>query len=503
VVLSDTARDAAALWVLHTWLVNCFFISPRAGVCSPVKGCAKSLLLDVFTHLVWRAQLTANVTPAAVFRVIDAHQPTLLIDEADTFLYDDDGLRGVLNGNRKSSQVLRTVGEQHEVRAFATYSACAIALIGQLPDTLHDRAIRLDLKRRLRSEMIEPYRPDRAGHLEVLARKEVRWVSDHADRVAAAEPEMPEGIINREADNWRPLLAIADVAGGEWPERARTAARAAHLAAADDDASLLELLLVDIRETFAVAGTTVKDMFGTEQIEITSANLTKALIQLVGRPWGEMGKSRKPLTQNRLARMLKPLAIAPEKVGPKDARVSGYVRAHFEEVFERYLTPLSAAGVKQPDIRTDADEISTSEISQPDTNPPGCPVANMQETQQPRDHGQMSGWKGGKGGKRHVSSRPKSDDLPYTGPVVEVPDHGPDPLDEHGAPRNTEPGLSRRRIQELADWYSDQSHQRYCEDRLDTATLDAELRMILREEVAFPEHVEVEFTRVMAEVFRV
>jgi hypothetical protein len=66
-----------------------------------------------------------------------------LIDEADTFLYDNDELRGVLNGNRKGSTVLRTVGDDHEPRAFATYSACAIAMIGALPDTLHDRAVTL------------------------------------------------------------------------------------------------------------------------------------------------------------------------------------------------------------------------------------------------------------------------------------------------------------------------------------------------------------------------
>jgi hypothetical protein len=71
------------------------------------------------------------------------------------------------------------------------------------------------------------------------------------------------------------------------------------------------------------------------------------------------------------------------------------------------------------------------------------------------------------------------------------------------SPLNDELGLSRRRIQELADWYSDQGHQRYSEDRLDTAELDAELRLILREEVAFPEHIEIEFERVIQRVFAV
>src|SRR5262249_29684956 len=163
------------------------------------------LFLDVLGRLLPRAQRTLNVTPAA-FRVIEEYQPTLLIDEADTFLNNDD-LRGILNGNRKGDTVLRTVGDNHEVRAFATYAGIVIALIGILPDTLHDRSVEIELKRRLAKERITPFRFDRADHLDVLARKAARWAADNAERVAAMDPVMPTGIINREADNWRPLVA--------------------------------------------------------------------------------------------------------------------------------------------------------------------------------------------------------------------------------------------------------------------------------------------------------
>jgi putative DNA primase/helicase len=109
-----------------------------------------------------------------------------------------------------------------------------------------------------------------------------------------------------------------------------------------------------------------------------------------------------------------------------------------------------------------------------------------------------------------LRDKQKSDDLPYTGPVVEPPVLGPDAYDEHGAPvtatsgrtePGTEPGLSRRRIQELADWYQDETHRRYNDNTLKVPALDAELRAILRQEVAFPEHVELEFQRVMDAVF--
>src|SRR5215831_19620373 len=163
------------------------------------------------------------------------------------------------------------------------------ALIGQLPDTLHDRAVTIDLQRRRASETITSFRPDRADHLDVLARKMARWARDHADRVGEADPAMPDGILNRKADNLRPLLAIADAAGGEWPERARKAAEASR-SADDHDASRLELLLGDIRDVF-------------QEIEMSSADLVKGLVAIEGRPWTELGKSRKPLTQNGLARM--------------------------------------------------------------------------------------------------------------------------------------------------------------------------------------------------------
>src|SRR5262249_2288140 len=162
-------------------------------------------------------------TPAVVYRVVEAHRPTFYIDEGDTFLYDNDELRGILNGNRKGSTVLRTVGDDHEPRAFSTYCACAIALIGSLPDTLHDRSVPVALQRRRPRERIKPFRPDRADYLDVLARKAARWTQDNATAIGDADPKMPDGIINRAADNLRSLLAIADVAKGKWPKRARKA----------------------------------------------------------------------------------------------------------------------------------------------------------------------------------------------------------------------------------------------------------------------------------------
>jgi len=498
VVLPDHARDACTLWILHTYLTDCFLISPRLGVRSPTKGCGKTLLLDVLDRVVARPLPTANVTAAAIFRVIEAHRPTLLVDEADTFLYDNDELRGVLNsGHRKGGAVLRTVGDDYEPRSFATYSACAIALIGSLPDTLHDRAVSVELKRRMPSEKAEPFRPDRAGHLDVLARKAVRWANDHADRIGAADPAMPQGIINRQADNWRPLLAIADVAGGQWPERARKAAEACRNAEADDG-SRLEILLADIRDAFA------------DKAEMPSTDLVRALVELEGHPWAELGKGRKPLTQNGLARRLKPLGIAPENIRVGDKVPKGYILARFKEAFSRYLP---AEGASEPLHRYKADEMGTNEPFQTATNQPDVADRKCEKF---NNDGQCSGVADGKGdsGPRAQlrTPKPKSDDLPYTGPVVEVPDLRSDPLDVHGVPRAAhpqpnggEPGLSHWRIRVLADQYQELAYANAQARDGDTRTAecDAWLRQRLADDGVRSEHIEIEFERVMAEVFRV
>ena len=333
VVMPDHTADAAALWVAHTYLLHCFGISPRLAITSPEKGCGKTTLLDVLSHIAARPLSTANATAAAIFRVVEACRPTLLIDEADTFLSDNEELRGVLNsGHRQGGSVIRTVGDDHEPREFSTYSACAIALIGKLPATLQDRSVPVELQRRLMDESVEPFRFDRAEHLDLLGRRLARWALDNEARVRGAEPEMPEGVVNRAADNWRPLLAIADTAHAGWTERARAALR--HSGAAVDEQSVRVLLLSDIRAIFVER----------ELDRMTSADLVNSLVAIEGRPWAEW-KAGKPITQNALARQLKhfrqseDLKIAPGSIRTGDGTPKGYHLAQFEDAFARYLSP--------------------------------------------------------------------------------------------------------------------------------------------------------------------
>jgi hypothetical protein len=253
-----------------------------------------------------------------------------LIDELDANIMGNEDLRAILDsGHRRKGKVTRNVliADQSQPRRFSTYAATAFGFLAsrvQLPDTIADRSIFIDLKKRLPDEKRETLRAGGGKDLDLLARKIVRWANDNAERIAALDPEMPPTIFNRDADNWATLFAIADVAGGPWPERLRTAAL--QRVVVDDDAtSLIELLLTDIRNIFSAL----------KVDEITSADLIERLCAIMPRPWSEYGKTGKAITQNRLARLLKPLAIGPELVTP--ARLAGYRLARFEEAFARYL----------------------------------------------------------------------------------------------------------------------------------------------------------------------
>jgi putative DNA primase/helicase len=250
-VLPDGSAEILAVWALQTHCYDCFAISPRLAITSAEKGCGKTTLLDVLACLVARPLPTSNATAAAIFRVVEVGRPTILMDEADSFLKDNDELRGILNtGHRRGGAVLRCVGDQHETRLFSTWAAAAIAAIGKIPDTLEDRSVACRMRRRKPTERVQNFRSDRVEQFTVLARKMARWAIDNEQTLRAADPDVGE-LQNRVADNWRPLLAIADVAGGVWPERIRAIA-AAVVAARAEQSVRVE---IDIRAAFETSDT--------------------------------------------------------------------------------------------------------------------------------------------------------------------------------------------------------------------------------------------------------
>lgn len=338
VVLGSVEADAAALWVVAAQAFDAFSTFPRLFVTAPEKGCGKSTLLDVLSRLVPRPLSASSITAAALFRTIEAARPTLLLDEADTYARDNEDLRGVLNdGHRRDGFVIRTVGDDHEPRRFSTWAPIALAAIGRLPGTIEDRSIKIILRRRRPDERVEQLRGGRTGHLEKLARMAARWATDHAVTLVAADPPMPAGIINRAADNWCPLLAVADLAGGAWPERARRAA-VELTADGEDSMSAGVLLLADLRELFACEPSGV--LFTREILKSLHADET--------RPWPEW-RNGKPITERQLAALLKPHGIKPKTVRRGIETEKGYRFDWCAGAFARYLPPQSVTPSQSSD----------------------------------------------------------------------------------------------------------------------------------------------------------
>lgn len=330
VVLADDSARAVALWVLLCWTKESFDILVLLGITSPTKRCGKTTLLEIVSTLAPRAVAASNITAASLFRIVEKYSPTLLVDEADTFLGKNEELRGVINsGHRRSSAfVVRTVGDDHEPCLFSTWGPKAIALIGKLPATLEDRSILVAMRRRAPGEAVERFRSsDCEAAAEPLRRKALRWATDYQFALRASDPIVPEQLNDRAADNWRPLFSIANLAGGKWPERVRAAALALSMDTDESEGSELIDLLNELRDVFK------------ERDRIPSADLAEHLGSKTESRWSEWSHG-KPITQRQVAHLLAPLKIKPSSIRVGTETPRGYLRAWFDDAFARY-TPLS------------------------------------------------------------------------------------------------------------------------------------------------------------------
>jgi putative DNA primase/helicase len=334
-VLPDGTAAAMALWIVHSYCLEAAAITPRLAIVSPTKRCGKTTVLKLLGALACKPLAAASLTPAVLYRVVEAYAPTILVDEADTFLADQDELRGVLNAghDRHSAVVPRCVGDEFEPKVFHVFGAVAIAAIGKLPDTLMDRSIVIEMKRKAPGEKLQKLRRRQREALAALPRQCARWAADNMKALAEREPELPDDLDDRAADNWEPLLAIADLAGGPWPERARATALLLSGGRADSaetgDSGVQ--LLADVRAVFVNRGID----------RSTTKALLESLAELEGRPWTEWNRGR-PLTARQLGTLLGRFGIKPGTIRVGEATPKGYVLADLVDAFERYLPAGSA-----------------------------------------------------------------------------------------------------------------------------------------------------------------
>ena len=327
VIADASTLRAAALWAVHTWVMDVIGVSPIANITAPEKRCGKSRMLEVLGKLVYRALTVSNIAPAALFRSIEAWQPTLLIDEVDSFLATHEEARGIINSgfDRAGAYVVRCVGDSHEPTKFSTWGAKALCGIGAIADTLSDRSITLRLRRKLPGESVRNLRHSDPADWGQLRSQIARWADDNRERIRSYRPTLIEGIHDRANDAWEPLLSIAEVAGGEWPDRARSTALTLH-GVHDHGRSVGAELLADIREAFARKDK--KRMF--------TVDLLEALTGEEESPWATWNRGG-PMSATQLSTRLKEFDIT-----SADKRVGNIVRKGFDlnqftDAFVRYL----------------------------------------------------------------------------------------------------------------------------------------------------------------------
>lgn len=364
VVLDDAAVDAMALWVAHSHIFDSFPITPYVAISSPEKRSGKTRLLEVLELLVRQPLATANISDAALFRVIDKEQPALLVDEADAIFgnkaREREELRGLLNAGYRQGAVAHRMGgaNNRTLETFSVYCPKVFAGIGDcLPDTIIDRAIPIRLKRRTRDETVERFRlrdVEPEGH--DLRDRLADWLEPQAHYLAELRPTLPEELDDRAQDVWEPLLAIADVAGGAWPERARVAAVALCTGEEREDDSLTTVLLRDIHRHFTTSG----------RDRLKTADLLDYLHGVEESPWNDW--CGKPLSAHVLSRLLRPYRIKTLPVRVDGETVRGYKAEQFADAFARAFGVTSVTRVTaQSASHAERNASNTSNAHLPET----------------------------------------------------------------------------------------------------------------------------------------
>ena len=367
------ALVAYVLWVAHTHAMDAWDSTPRLALLSPEPGSGKTRALEITELLAPRPVLATNTTPAYLFRKVSDPEgrPTILFDEIDTIFgpkaKEHEEIRGMLNaGHRKGAVAGRCTlkGKVIVTEELPAYAAVALAGLGNLPDTILTRSIVIRMRRRAPTEIIEPFR--RREHAEegdsirsILA----AWIQEWAWELELARPAMPPGLADRAADVWEPLLAIADLVGGEWSERARVSAVSLVTDAIGASPSLGVRLLTDLRAVFG------------EAEHLATTDVLERLCALEDAPWSDL--KGKPLDARRLANLLKQYDVVRSQIRLDAHRTAkGYRRMDLHDAWIRYLPSSSIKKVtketgEQADLLPQAPKASETGVT-PETNG-ACP----------------------------------------------------------------------------------------------------------------------------------
>jgi hypothetical protein len=347
--ITEDEKLATALWILHTWVYKLFIFTPRLALLSPVFGCGKSTLLELIGRLAHDPYPRfINVTAASLYRVMDQGKgKTILLDEGNNQnLLEDKTLRAVLNGNKRTDNLIRA-GKGPGVNFYRAFSPLAIGARGKLPNDLLQRCIVIRMHRHPPdAPPLRPLNEEDVGFLlltDTIRNMIRKWASEVDLK---QDPENP--VRNRYADNWRPPIAVADSLG--YGDRVRELALRMTAGLPDDDAS------VHLLEA-------IRDIFDAMRVDrIFSAVLVEQLYQLEGEPWSEWtglngDRPAHSITQAQVAHILRDFGIAPKTISPLGARESrgpsakGYMREQFEKAWASYCRPVAPSHRRTPRLK--------------------------------------------------------------------------------------------------------------------------------------------------------
>lgn len=364
---TEHARHSHALWCAHTHLMECWESTPRLYFKSPEPGSGKTRALEVMKHIVANGLLAMDMSSAYLIRRISTNpQPTLLYDEIDTVFgpkaKEHEDIRAVINSGHRQGAIAgrcQMMGTKVAFIDLPSYGAVALAGLGNLPDTITDRAIVVPMKKRTRAERVKPWRIRTSEpQARELGERLAEWADSVRDAAMAYWPEMPPGVEDRNADRWEALLAVADLAGGRWPEAARAAAIADVTDKPAEKESQGVLLLSDIRGIFLAGNHYARN----GQPAIKTQVLLKNLAMIPESPWKDIRRGGQQLDAIGLATRLRPYGIKSQDIrwrsetkgaaamkgeaGGKssDTVCKGYYRADFEDAWTRYVVPNQIPG---------------------------------------------------------------------------------------------------------------------------------------------------------------
>ena len=332
VVLDDEQALAMSLWIAMTWVVDVLKVAPLAIINAPERACGKSQLLDITGFLSNKALPSSNITTAGLFRITEMYGPTLLIDEVDTFMRDNNDLKGLINAGhtRNSAFVIRIVGENNEPKRFNVFGPKALAGISldkHLPDSTMSRAIVFNMRRKLPSESVQRLRHAEEGLFDKLKAKLARFAVDYSEAVRVSRPLLPSELSDRAQDNWESLLAIAGCAGSDYLQRATEAALKLSITN-DSSVSIGTELLQSIRLIFE----------NEAILKISSAALVDELMSREDQPWATYNKGW-PMSPRQIAQLLKQYGIKPKTIRIREGCTpKGYSSDQFDDAFARYLS---------------------------------------------------------------------------------------------------------------------------------------------------------------------